>query len=90
MFGRAHYGGDRHQNALALLAFAARHQGGADRQHAAKLAMRSGLRAHRHGRHVGELAQPAGELMDQLQRPLRPLPCSLFPLEMPRRFLASV
>ena len=48
----------RHQHALARLAFAARNQRLADRQHPAQLAMRARLRAHRNRRHAGQHFQP--------------------------------
>jgi hypothetical protein len=47
---------------------AARLQRGLDRHHAAKLAMRTGLRRHRNRRHAGEFPQPRRKLMNQLER----------------------
>ena len=61
----------RHQHDLALVA--ARFERGADAQQAAQLAMRAGLRAHRDAVHAGELEQPEGELVDDLQRALHRL-----------------
>ena len=60
----------RHKHALACLALAARDQRLPDRQHARQLAMRARLRAHRHGRHVGQHFQPGRQLVDQFQRAL--------------------
>ena len=59
-------GGFRHEHDRALVA--ARLQRRLDRHHAAELAVRAGLGAHRDRRHAGHLEQPAAELGDQLER----------------------
>ena len=59
----------RHQDARAR--FAARRDGGADRQQPAQFAMRARLGRHRHRRHAGQRGQPVHQFGDQLQRALR-------------------
>ena len=58
--------GDEHD----LARVAARFERGADAQDAAQFAMRAGLGGHRHAVHAGQVDQPEGELVDQLERAL--------------------
>ncbi|GAN00232.1 hypothetical protein U91I_03897 [alpha proteobacterium U9-1i] len=62
--------GARHQHALAHVGLATRFKRGADRQHAAKFAVRAGLRRKRHGGHAGERHQPMRDLIHQFERAL--------------------
>ena len=59
-------GGLRHEHRRPLVA--ARVERRLDRHHAAELAMRAGLGAHRDRGHAGHLEQPAAELGDQVER----------------------
>ena len=59
----------RHQDAPAGIA--SRGQRGADRHHAAQLAMRARRRRQRHGGHAGQHLQPMRQRIDQLQRAFR-------------------
>ena len=63
----------RHEHDAPRIGLAARFERRADRNHAAKLAMRAGLGRQRHRLHAGQLKQPAAQLLHQRERALHRL-----------------
>ena len=63
----------RNEHDAPRIGLAARFERRADRDHAAKLAMRAGLGRKRHRLHAGQLKQPAAQLLHERQRALHRL-----------------